>query len=264
MDTNRNAASAAQANAPKNAPAASSKMPHGSQWRNDIINLFNWLVLMGSILVIVGLSVEVFHDSERIYHQRYMQLQFWVCIVFLLDFFIRFFLSRHKWKFMASNFIFLLVSIPYLQIFGALQIQLSAEAEYMLRLIPLIRGGYGLAIMVGWITQNRTTSLMVSYVLMLLALTYFASLVFFSLEHAINPMLTSFGDSLAWAFMNVTTVGSNIVPMTATGKVLAIVLAASGMMMFPIFTVYITSRFQNLWNKGANGKNKKGSANDEG
>lgn len=57
-------------------------------------------------------------------------------------------------------------------------------------------------------------------------------------------MVTSYGKALWWAFMNVTTVGSNIVPKTATGEVLCVVLAAAGMMLFPIFTAYITARFQ--------------------
>ena len=244
MDTSRNNSHSTQFDNSKKTPTISRKIDLSPKWRNDIINFFNWLVIIGSISIIVGLSIEVFNDSDQIYHQRYIQLQFWVCIVFLLDFFIRLFLSDHKWRFFGSNFIFLLVSIPYLQIFEAWQIVLSTEAEYMLRLMPLIRGGYGLVIVVGWITQHRVTSLTVSYVLILLSLTYFASLVFYLLEHAINPMVTSFGESLSWAFMNVTTVGSNIVPMTATGKTLAVVLAASGMMMFPIFTVYITSLLQ--------------------
>lgn len=33
-------------------------------------------------------------------------------------------------------------------------------------------------------------------------------------------------------------------PVTATGKILSVVLAALGMMMFPIFTVYVTSLLQ--------------------
>lgn len=41
--------------------------------------------------------------------------------------------------------------------------------------------------------------------------------------------------------MDVTTVGSNIIAVTATGRVLSVLLAALGMMMFPIFTVYVTS-----------------------
>lgn len=88
------------------------------------------------------------------------------------------------------------------------------------------------------------TQPLISYVLMIFALSYFASLVFYSLEHTINPMVTSYGKALWWAFMNVTTVGSNIVPKTATGEVLCVVLAAAGMMLFPIFTAYITARFQ--------------------
>ena len=46
---------------------------------------------------------------------------------------------------------------------------------------------------------------------------------------------------LWWAYMDVTTVGSNIIAVTPTGRVLSVLLAALGMMMFPIFTVYVTS-----------------------
>jgi preprotein translocase subunit YajC len=44
--------------------------------------------------------------------------------------------------------------------------------------------------------------------------------------------------------MDVTTVGSNIIAVTVTGRVLSVLLAALGMMMFPIFTVYVTSLVQ--------------------
>ena len=44
--------------------------------------------------------------------------------------------------------------------------------------------------------------------------------------------------------MDVTTVGSNIIAVTTTGRVLSVLLAALGMMMFPIFTVYITNLIQ--------------------
>lgn len=255
MNNDKNSAEPAVAG--QQVKSAVKTVPHNEWpvWANYLVSILNTLVLIGSVLIIVGLSIEVFNDSDKLYYTLYMRLQLWVCIVFLVDFFVRFFLSHRKWRFLAKNIIFFLVAIPYFEILDALQLQLSAEVSYLLRLMPLIRGGYGLAIMVGWITRNRTTSLMVSYLLMLLALIYFASLVFYSLEHSLNPMVTSFGASLSWAFMNVTTVGSNIYAQTATGKVLAVVLAASGMMMFPIFTVYITSRFQSLW-RGKGGDKK--------
>ena len=79
---------------------------------------------------------------------------------------------------------------------------------------------------------------------MLMATVYFASLIFFVLEHKVNPMVTDYWSALWWAFMDVTTVGSNIYAVTPTGKILSVVLAALGMMMFPIFTVYVTSLVQ--------------------
>ena len=57
-------------------------------------------------------------------------------------------------------------------------------------------------------------------------------------------MVTRYTDALWWAFMDVTTVGSNIYAVTVTGKILSVVLAALGMMMFPIFTVYVTRLLQ--------------------
>ena len=57
-------------------------------------------------------------------------------------------------------------------------------------------------------------------------------------------MVTDYWSALWWAFMDVTTVGSNIIAVTVTGRVLSVLLAALGMMMFPIFTVYVTSLVQ--------------------
>ena len=51
---------------------------------------------------------------------------------------------------------------------------------------------------------------------------------------------TDFGDAIWWASMNLTTVGANIFAVTAIGKILTVLLPTLGMMMFPIFTVYVT------------------------
>ena len=79
---------------------------------------------------------------------------------------------------------------------------------------------------------------------MLFATVYFSSLIFYVLELGVNTGVHNYGDALWWAFMDVTTVGSNIEAVTTTGRILSVVLAALGMMMFPIFTVYVTSIVQ--------------------
>ena len=59
----------------------------------------------------------------------------------------------------------------------------------------------------------------------------------------VNAKLTSFGDALWWAWMNVTTVGAEIFPITTVGKVVCVILPVVGMMFFPIFTVYISEYY---------------------
>lgn len=144
----------------------------------------------------------------------------------------------------AYAFLFFLVSIPYLNIIDYMQLTFSIETTYFLRFIPLLRSGYALAIVVGWLTASKASSLFISYLTMLLATVYFSSLIFFVLEHKVNSEVSSYSDALWWAFMDVTTVGSNVYAVTVTGRVLSVLLAALGMMMFPIFTVYVTSLVQ--------------------
>lgn len=127
---------------------------------------------------------------------------------------------------------------------------------YFLRFIPLVRSGWALAIVVGWLTSNRASGLFVSYLTMLLAMVYFSSLIFFVIEQKVNPEVKDYSDALWWAFMDVTTVGSNIIAITPTGRILSVLLAALGMMMFPIFTVYVTSLVQSANKKKEDYYNK--------
>jgi voltage-gated potassium channel len=46
--------------------------------------------------------------------------------------------------------------------------------------------------------------------------------------------------------MNMTTVGAEIFPVTAIGKVICVILPIIGMAMFPVFTVYITALYQRV------------------
>ena len=67
---------------------------------------------------------------------------------------------------------------------------------------------------------------------------------FYYMEHGVNPPVKTYWDAFDWALMNVTTVGSNIFGVTKIGQILAVILAAAGMIFFPIFTAYVTTIFQ--------------------
>ena len=98
-----------------------------------------------------------------------------------------------------------------------------------------------LAIVVGYLSKNKVSSILASYIMILVAFVYFGSIIFFNAEHGPNPDVHSYWNALWWACMDTTTIGCDIQPVTVVGKVVSVVLAIMGILMFPLFTVYVTS-----------------------
>lgn len=209
--------------------------------KGGIYSILHIIILILSIFLVVGISMDTFKNEAFFREPQFMKVQLWICVLFLADFFIEFFISPDKGHYLKTHFIFFLVSIPYNEIIAHYGWSFSPMITYCLRYVPLIRGGYAMAIVVSWFTYNRATGLFVSYLTTLLMTIYFSSLAFFLFEKDVNPLVHTYSDALWWASMDATTVGSNIIAVTPVGKVLSVLLAAVGMMMFPIFTVYITN-----------------------
>lgn len=198
------------------------------------------IVLVLSVLLIVFISYDTFRNSNFLTNHVYMTFQFWVCVIFVLDFFIELIFAPQKWRYVRKRFIFLLISVPYLNLVNYLGITLSPEALYFVRFIPLARGALALSIVFGYFSSNAVTSFFMSYIVIALMLVYFGSLIFYQCEQAVNPQVESYWTALWWAAMNMSTVGCYINPMTVEGRVIAVALPIAGMIIFPLFTVYLT------------------------
>lgn len=209
--------------------------------KRGMMMLLHIVVLLLSLLLIAMISYDSFKNTTFYEEYSFQKWQFWICMVFIVAFFVELAVSENKWRFFWTNLIFLLVSVPYQAIIYHYGIHLSQEVSYLIRYMPLIRGGYALAIVVSWFTYNKATGLFFTYIIILLSTVYFASLTFYLFETGVNPLVNVYSDALWWAAMDVTTVGSNITAVTGVGRVLSVLLAALGMMMFPIFTVYVTN-----------------------
>lgn len=206
-----------------------------------VLMILHVIIMLLSAWLIYIISVDTFSNVSFYEERKFQHQQFWICVVFLADFFIELFLADNKKHYLATHALFFFVSIPYQAIMYHFGLHLSEDVAYLIRYMPLIRGGYAMAIVVSWFTYNKATGLFFTYIITLLSTVYFASLTFYLFEYGVNSGVTSYQDALWWASMDVTTVGSNIVPVTVVGRVLSVLLAALGMMMFPIFTVYITN-----------------------
>ncbi len=208
-----------------------------------LTSVLNLLVIIASLAIILVMSMEILHPELHIRSGMILNFHFMVSTIFLTDFFVRLSRAENKWRFVGRNFIFLLVSLPYTSVVAWSGVELVKPVELVIRYVPFIRAIYGFVIVFSYFTRSRSTNLFYTYLIIVLATTYFSSLLFYSVEGGVNPNVDSFDDALWWAMMDMTTVGSNIIPVTGIGRVLAVVLAAGGMMMFPIFTVFITNRF---------------------
>lgn len=212
--------------------------------RKVIYDLLHLAVLALSIFLVVSISVDTFRNVAFYRQPGFMKAQFWVCMFFLFDFVIEFFMDRRKGHYLLTRSVFLLVSIPYESIIHHFGVVLSPEVGYLLRFVPLVRGGYALAIVVGWFTANRAASMLVTYLLTLMASLYFASMVFYVVEHGVNAGVVTYEDALWWACMEMVTTGSSISAVTPIGRFLGFAMSCLGVMMLPMFTVYITTLIQ--------------------
>ncbi len=207
-----------------------------------LLKILHFCVIIASLFLIIVVTLEMLDFIPGFPEKINLRVQLAICLIFLADFFVGLFTSKEKWHYLRTRFIFLLIAIPYLNIVALSGVLVDQHIYYFLRMIPLIRGGYALFVITSWLTNNKATSLFFTYMIMLMAMVYFCTLLFYTLEKDINPNVKTIGDALWWASMDLTTVGSNIYAMTTGGKIMSVLLASLGMMMFPIFTVYITDK----------------------
>ena len=131
-------------------------------------------------------------------------------------------------------------SIPYLNILDWLNVVMHRGVAIAVAALPLLRSFVAMGVVVWWFIDSKVSRIFAAYLFTVVCFTYLAALIFYDYEILVNDKLHGFGNALWWAWMNTTTVGAAIFPVTAIGKVLAVLLPGLGMMFFPVFTIYIT------------------------
>lgn len=197
--------------------------------------------MIAGLAIIISLSYDILNNHQFLVTPAYLEVQFIACMVLIMDFVLHWFAAYDRARYLRRNFAFLLVSIPLLNVAIWGGMELSREWYFVLKMAPLIRAFAAVIIVVAWLVNGQIKMLFAGYLFTVVAFTYLAALVFYCYELGVNPKVDNFGNSLWWAWMGVTTVGAAIFPVTTIGKILAVMLPSLGMMMFPIFTIYVTN-----------------------
>ena len=78
-----------------------------------IYGVLHIVILLLSLFLVVSISVDTFKGIPFYTQTVFMKVQFAVCVLFLLDFILEWFLAKHKVRYFATHFVFLLVAIRY-------------------------------------------------------------------------------------------------------------------------------------------------------
>lgn len=231
--------------------AGSPAAPHRRVGRKITLDIFHAAILVLSVALIAFISYDTFKAIPFLQDHAYMSFQFFVCLVFIADFFVEWALSPKgsKGRYFRHHLFFFLISIPYLNIINFLNLQISVDMVYFARFLPLCRGALALAIVLDYIASNKITGIFVSYLSIMVLTVYFAGLIFYEREAPVNPGVTSYWDAFWWCALEATTLGSSVNPMTLSGRLLAVLLSLMGIIMFPLFTVYLSSLITKSRNK---------------
>lgn len=175
-----------------------------------------------AILVIISLVADFPKQFGRAF-------DLFIWIVFVIDYLIRLYLAKKKWKFIKRNPLDLIAIIPLDQIFrGA-------------RLVRLIRVIRLLAII--WkkdsIFDNVIKKFHIDKVFVSVITLLFVAAISIKL---VEPGFDSYGDALWWTVVTTTTVGyGDLYPVTTTGRIIAGVLMFTGIGLIGAFTGAVAS-----------------------
>jgi voltage-gated potassium channel len=161
-----------------------------------------------------------------------------ICVIFLIDFIVRFSRAPSKLKFMKWGWIDLISSIP------AFDILRAGRFIRLIRLIRILRAVRSTKMLVEYIFRNRTRGTFAAVASLSVLLVIFASISVLNAETVPHSNIKTAEDALWWAFVTVTTVGyGDKYPVTTEGRMIAAVLMVAGVGLFGTFTGFVASWF---------------------
>lgn len=166
------------------------------------------------------------------------QIDTGICIYFLFDFFLRFYLAPDKLKFLQWGWIDLLASIPALNWFRL------GQVVRVVRILRMVRAFRSMREFLTYIFRDRANGTLLVVLLSSILLMIFGAVAILYVERVPGANIQTPSDALWWAFVTITTVGyGDRFPVTTLGRFIAAVLMIAGVGLFGTFTGYVANFF---------------------
>lgn len=202
------------------------------------LSLLNLIITLLSIYVLGALLYDTIYVIDPETSKLLNYIDYAICSLFLMDFFIRFYYAENKAKFMRWGWIDLISSIPMVDFLRV------GRIFRLIRLLRVIRAFRSTRQLVHHIFKNKTQGALTSVSIFAILVVIFSAIAILQVENVPNSNIKTAEDALWWAYVTVTTVGyGDRYPVTTEGRVIASVLMTAGVGLFGTFTAYIASFF---------------------
>ncbi len=192
---------------------------------------------LASVVVVLLIVIQLSGEVNGPWQRRLEALSWGLWSLFLLEFLIKFALAPVKRRYVREHWLdVLVVLLPFLRFLRLARVLRATRALPVLRL--LIFGGRGSESTLALLKRRRLGQLaIVSVMVILLG----AAGGFLLEEGARDSQIRSFGDALWWSATIVTTVASELYPVTVGGRILGFLLMIYAIGIFSYFIGAIAS-----------------------
>ncbi|MFN8229481.1 MAG: ion transporter [Bacteroidia bacterium] len=206
--------------------------------KEERLNFFNLLIIILSFYVLGSLIVDTFFKLTPEVSKVLSYVDNIICIVFLIDFVLRFRRAEDKKSFMKWGWIDLIASIPTLDFMRA------GRLLRLIRLIRIFRAFRSTKHIIQHVFKNKVEGTLTSAALIAILMLLFSSIAILQFETDPNSNIKTAEDAIWWSYVTITTVGyGDKYPVTSEGRLIAAVLMTVGVGLFGTFTAYVSSLF---------------------
>ena len=202
------------------------------------ISFFNILILVLSLYVLLSLLISTVFQLSGELSILLNYIDNVICIVFLIDFSIRFKNSENKLEFMKWGWIDLVASIPSVDFLRA------GRLLRLIRLLRVFRALKSTKLIYEHINRNKRQSALTSVALISFLMIVFSSIAILQFEKDIISNIKTADDAIWWSYVTITTVGyGDKFPITTEGRIIGAILMTTGVGIFGTFTALVSSWF---------------------
>jgi voltage-gated potassium channel len=205
---------------------------------DETLGYFNIIILVLTIYVLGALLVQTFYVLPIETAKLLDFIDKAICLIFFVDFTVRFFKAENKLKFMRWGWIDLVSSIPVVNYFRA------GRLLRLIRILRIIRAFRSSKQLVNHVFKNKAKGTFTSVSIFAVLLIIFSAIAILQVENTKEGNIKSAEDAIWWAYVTITTVGyGDKFPVTTEGRLIAVVLMTAGVGLFGTFTAYASSWF---------------------